>query len=885
MPTRSLTAQITRFVLVGAANTLIDFGLFDLLSVLLGARSGLLLAVVNIFSVTVAMIFSYWANGRFTFGVHARPRAFSRFAVITGASLVLNTVVVLFVAHLIANPTLLDLNLAKASAVVLSGTINFLGYRFFVYREPRPLPAMARTMQSLAVVIPAFNEQHRLPRTLDILAKVLPQLPIPYELIIVDDGSTDQTAAIVRRAAESWPQLRLISLRRNYGKGRAVRVGIGAARSDVILYTDADHSVDITQWPLLTQALEQGAHLALGVRPDPDAGQEGASAMRRLMSHFYRRMVANLLLPGYPDPQCGFKAMWRDQAPLLLSRAAVDGFSFDVEFLIKAERHGMQVAQVPITWEPQPGSTVRPLIHAPRTMLELVSLRTGVRDTAGFLAILLALADVPLRLWNLWLIPRIGDEWGEIFLAYRIYRGQVLPLTDTAHDIGALYNYLLAGLFHIFGPSLDLPRLFVMLLSVVTVYLTFLIGRMLFGRWIGLFAAALLATSAADILTTHMAWSNTTDPFFVTLAAYLLMLALHRGRWWYVAAGLVWGLALQTHGTVVALLPAPLIAIALLGGRRRLKDPWLYGGFFAFLVGYLNMIIFNIRYPLASLRWVAIHNTYALSSHLTIASYLRRLTDVAQELIRSLASQPMLGYGYLHTLPPPMFWLMGGLLVIGLVILLREREVLLAALLTVPLLADAVVGHSFYFPSDVRYIAPLLPFAYLAIAVAAARLWSGLRRRLDARRSQPLPIGWLGPALALLIVVLPIPALSSYYQAQLQGYNTNAQWIQVAAAVHQVDPTAGGPAVLVDSEVPFGRYLPLILQVEGERVITLGNPYANRDHGSFSLTAWRSAISQHPGGWALLTPEDFHTLRPYLGGTAASFRELGRGYFVLVHIP
>ncbi|MHB1506304.1 MAG: glycosyltransferase, partial [Sulfobacillus sp.] len=444
MPTRSLTAQITRFVLVGAANTLIDFGLFDLLSVLLGARSGLLLAVVNIFSVAVAMIFSYWANGRFTFGVHARPRAFSRFAVITGASLVLNTVVVLFVAHLIANPTLLDLNLAKASAVVLSGTINFLGYRFFVYREPRPLPAMARTMQSLAVVIPAFNEQHRLPRTLDILAKVLPQLPIPYELIIVDDGSTDQTAAIVRRAAESWPQLRLISLRRNYGKGRAVRVGIGAARSDVILYTDADHSVDIRQWPLLTQALEQGAHLAIGVRPDPDAGQEGASAMRRLMSHFYRRMVANLLLPGYPDPQCGFKAMWRDQAPLLLSRAAVDGFSFDVEFLIKAERHGMQVAQVPITWEPQPGSTVRPLIHAPRTMLELVSLRTGVRDTAGFLAILLALADVPLRLWNLWLIPRIGDEWGEIFLAYRIYRGQVLPLTDTAHDIGALYNYLLA---------------------------------------------------------------------------------------------------------------------------------------------------------------------------------------------------------------------------------------------------------------------------------------------------------------------------------------------------------------------------------------------------------------------------------------------------------
>ncbi len=885
MPTRALTAQITRFILVGAANTLIDFGLFDLLSVLLRARSGPMLGAINIFSVAAAMLFSYWANGRFTFGVQARPRAFSRFAVITGASLILNTVVVLFVAHMIASPTLFDLNVAKASAVVLSGTLNFVGYRFFVYREPKPLPTAARTMGSLAIVIPAFNEQHRLPRTLSILAKLLPTLPVPYELIIVDDGSTDQTAKIVRAAAKGWPELRLVSLRRNYGKGRAVRVGIGAARSDVILYTDADYSVDLKQWDVLTSALEQGAHLAIGVRPDPDAGQEGASRLRRLMGHFYRRAVANLLLPGYPDPQCGFKALWREQAPLLLANAAVDGFSFDVEFLIKAERHGLSVAQVPITWEPQPGSTVRPLIHAPRTLLELVSLRTGVRDMAGFLAILLALADVPLRLWNLWLIPRIGDEWGEIFLAWRIYRGQVFPLTDTAHDIGALYNYLLAGLFHIFGPNLDLPRLFVMLLSVITVYLTFLIGRMLFGRWVGLFAAGLLATCAADILATHMAWSNTTDPFFVTLAAYLLLLALHRGRWWYAAAGVMWGLALQTHGTVAALLPAPLIAIALLGGRRRLKDPWLYGGLLAFLVGYGNMIAFNIRYPLASLRWVAIHNTYALSSHLTLASYLRRLVDVTQEFVRSLASQPMLGYGYLHGPPPAMFWVIGLLLLAGLVILIREREVLLAALLVVPLLADAVVGHSFYFPSDVRYIAPLLPFGFLAIAVAAVRLWTAVRRRLDRGRGQPLPIGWLGPVCATAMVLLPIPALSAYYQAQLQSHNTNAQWIEVATVVHQVDPVAGGPVVLVDSELPFGRYLPLILQVEGESVVTIGDPYANFDHGTFSLTAWQTAIAQHAGGWALLTPENFHTLRPELGGAHASYRRLGDGYFVLARIP
>lgn len=887
MPSRALFSQVIRFTLVGAANTLVDFGLFDLLSVLTHVRSGLPLALINLVSVSVAMIFSYWANGRFTFGVHARPRAFSRFVVITGASLILNTVIVLFVAHLMVNPTLLDLNLAKVSAVVLSGTLNFLGYRHFVYREPVALPAEARVMASLAIVIPAYNEQHRLPRTLDLLAKALADLSVPYELIIVDDGSTDRTPAIVRARAEAWPELRLISLRRNYGKGRAVRVGIGAARSDVVLYTDADHSVDIRQWQLLTDALESGAHFAIGVRPDPDAGEDGASTVRRLMSRLYRRMVASLLLPGYPDPQCGFKALWRDQVPRLLSRAAVDGFSFDVELLIKAERQGLTVAQVPISWTPQPGSTVRPLVHAPRTLLELVSLRTGVRDMAGLLAILLLLADIPLRLWNLWLIPRIGDEWGEIFLAYRIFRGQVLPLTDTAHDIGSLYNFLLAGLFHIFGPSLDLPRLFVMLLSVLTVYVTFLIGRMLFGRWVGLFAAAMLATSAADILATHMAWSNTTDPFFVTLAVYLLMLGLHRGRWWYLAAGLMWGLALQTHGTVVALLPAPLIALAVLGRGRRFKDPWLYAGFAGFLIGYLNMIIFNIRYPLASLRWVAVHNTYALSSHLTPLSYLRRLSDVSQELVRSVASQPMLGYGYLHTLPPPMFWVIGVLLVVGLVMLIREKEVLLAALLTVPLLADAVVGHSFYFPTDVRYIAPILPFAYLTVALAAARLWQGVRARLDRLSGRPLPIAWLGPLMALVVVLSPIPALAGYYQAQVAAYNTNAGWIEVASAVQQANPpnSPGATAVLVDSEVPFGRFLPLILQVEGQRVVTMGNPYANGDHGSFSLAAWRLAIKQHPGAWALLTPEDFHALRAAFGTAHPQSRSLGRGYYLLVRIP
>lgn len=146
----------------------------------------------------------------------------------------------------------------------------------------------------------------------------------------------------------------------------------------------------------------------------------------------------------------------------------------------------------------------------------------------------------------------MGDEWGEVAVAYRIFRGEIFPLHNAAHDIGPLFNYLLAGLFVVLGPSLYLPRLMVMVVGVGTVFLSFLLGRELFGDAVGLLAAALVATAPSHILLTHMAWSNDTTPFFVTAASLGLLLAFRKGRGWWVAAGFLWAMALQTHASVLA---------------------------------------------------------------------------------------------------------------------------------------------------------------------------------------------------------------------------------------------------------------------------------------------------------------------------------------------
>jgi dolichyl-phosphate beta-glucosyltransferase len=209
----------------------------------------------------------------------------------------------------------------------------------------------------LSVVIPAFNESRRLPGSLERLCRWLSGSRLAHEIVVVDDGSTDETAEAARAAGGD----RLVLLRHapNRGKGYAVRRGMLAARGARRLMTDADLSTPIEELPQLMAELDRGADVAIGSRAVPGARIEiRQPAYREAMGRVFNGLVQVLLLPGLHDTQCGFKLFTADAAEAAFGHTRLDGFSFDVEALYAVRRRGLRIAEVPVVWRNDAASRV-----------------------------------------------------------------------------------------------------------------------------------------------------------------------------------------------------------------------------------------------------------------------------------------------------------------------------------------------------------------------------------------------------------------------------------------------------------------------------------------------------------------------------------------------
>ena len=205
----------------------------------------------------------------------------------------------------------------------------------------------------LSVVIPAYNESHRIERTMREVLAYLTTADHAFELIVVDDGSTDSTAELV--LANSNPAVRLLRLPKNLGKGAAVRAGCLEARGDCILFMDADHSTRIEEVESFVPLLEQGHDLVVGVR----TYQDGESRSRRVMGLTFL-IFAHLFVfrKAVVDSQCGFKAFTRSAAQLIFSNCRNNGGTIDVEIFYLAHKFGLNIFFAPVHWRNAPGSTI-----------------------------------------------------------------------------------------------------------------------------------------------------------------------------------------------------------------------------------------------------------------------------------------------------------------------------------------------------------------------------------------------------------------------------------------------------------------------------------------------------------------------------------------------
>jgi dolichyl-phosphate beta-glucosyltransferase len=220
----------------------------------------------------------------------------------------------------------------------------------------------AESTPELSVVIPAYNEEQRLPRTIEQIERYLDGRGVDYELIIVDDGSSDGTRQVMDSAAERNKKIRLEALPTNRGKGRALAAGVAVARGDHVLVTDADLSTPIEELEKLDAALKAGAGVAIASRAVSGSRVEVPQPIYRVaMGKVFNLIVQVVLLPGIWDTQCGFKLFRADVAHPVFAALTTDGFGYDPEVLYLAKRRGVKIAEVPVVWRHSAPTKVLPI--------------------------------------------------------------------------------------------------------------------------------------------------------------------------------------------------------------------------------------------------------------------------------------------------------------------------------------------------------------------------------------------------------------------------------------------------------------------------------------------------------------------------------------------
>lgn len=237
-------------------------------------------------------------------------------------------------------------------------------------------------MSKISVVIPAYNEEARLPATLASVFDYFQKKGADFEILVVDDGSVDGTADFVRRFSSGNQSERgsveVLTYGQNKGKGYAVRTGMLAATGDYIVYNDADGSSPIEEIEKLIASMDEGSDIAFGSRAKPDESRfVDALAYRKYMGNTFNLIVQALILPGIHDTQCGFKMFSREAARDIFSVAQENGFAFDVEILYIARLRHYRMEEVPINWANVDGSKVNVLVDSPKMLLQVLKMSLG----------------------------------------------------------------------------------------------------------------------------------------------------------------------------------------------------------------------------------------------------------------------------------------------------------------------------------------------------------------------------------------------------------------------------------------------------------------------------------------------------------------------------
>ena len=230
---------------------------------------------------------------------------------------------------------------------------------------------------AIDIVIPVLNEERTLAESVATLRTYLTDaIPNPWRIVIADNGSDDRTPDIAQELSEEHPDVAWLRLEQR-GRGRALRRAWMESHADFVCYMDVDLSTDLAAFPPVVQALEEGYDLAVGSRLARGAHVYRRTFKREFISRGYNLLIKAMFFTRFSDAQCGFKALTRAAAQALVPHIVDQGWFFDTELLVLAEKRGFRIKDIPVTWTDDPDSRVKIASTAWNDMKGLLRLRFG----------------------------------------------------------------------------------------------------------------------------------------------------------------------------------------------------------------------------------------------------------------------------------------------------------------------------------------------------------------------------------------------------------------------------------------------------------------------------------------------------------------------------
>lgn len=364
-----------KYAIVGLSGTLIDLVSlyllveFFFLPVLLAASLAFILAVINNF-----ILNKFWT---FRHPSKNYKKLFIKFLIVSLVGLGLTLLSMYLLVYLLA----IWYIAAKIITSVLVVAWNFLANRLWTFKTGAKVSGSEQTGPELSIIIPSYNEEERLGKTLTAIQEYLLGKDFSFEVIVVDDGSQDKTAIIAEMMKSRFVSLRVIRLPSNRGKGAAVRAGVEEATGRFILFTDADNSTPITELDKLWQAQkEHKADLVIGSRYLDSTSVKIKQPIYRIWLGRLGNKLINLFLLDdlVSDTQCGFKLFRSEAAKDIFSFQKVKRFGFDMEVLVVAKNLGYSLVEVPVDWLNSPNSRLRPIKDGLITLKDLLYIKLNL---------------------------------------------------------------------------------------------------------------------------------------------------------------------------------------------------------------------------------------------------------------------------------------------------------------------------------------------------------------------------------------------------------------------------------------------------------------------------------------------------------------------------